>query len=186
MRIIENMRKLIVRHTAVFIAFMLLMVISVSSLLFTFNFVANVMTNNGISPFDDDAGRYLLEGGIISAFMLMSVFNLAYVYSYVLDTRRREIAINRISGQSILSCIGVFYLEMLIMSTIGYIISLAATKLVILPLMRGGGFMFADSLNISQCAFLYLILILIYSTVFLPSIAAEVRKSPSEALTEGG
>lgn len=132
------------------------------------------------------AEQYLKEGAIIVGIMLMSVFNLAYVYTYILDTRKREIAINRISGQTISSAILTFYAEILILSTLGYIISALIVKFLILPGLSDRGFMFNDSIEISQYMMLYLIFILIYSIVFLPSIINQIRKAPVEAMTDEG
>lgn len=132
------------------------------------------------------AEQYLKEGAIIVGIMLMSVFNLAYVYTYILDTRKREIAINRISGQTISSAILTFYAEILILSTLGYIISALIVKFLILPGLSDRGFMFNDSIEVLQYIMLYLIFILIYSIVFLPSIINQIRKSPVEAMTDEG
>lgn len=186
MKVLRNIYKFISENIAVFLAFLMLMILSASSLFFTFNFILNVMQNNDVTLNGGDVALlYLKEGGIISGFMLISVFNLAYVYSYVLDTRKREIAISRISGQTMLSAVGIFYLEMLVLSSFGYIISLIGMKLIVFPLISERGFMFVDSLNVPQCIMLYLILIFIYSIVFLPSIIIQIRKSPAEALADG-
>ncbi len=136
--------------------------------------------------FAEKYGQYLKEGAIIVGIMLMSVFNLAYVYTYILDTRKREIAINRISGQTISSAILTFYAEILILSTLGYIISALIVKFLILPGLSDRGFMFNDCIEISQYIMIYLIFILINSIVFLPSIINQIRKSPVEAMTDEG
>ena len=189
MKLFRNIRGFILNHPAVFVAFALLMIVSICSALFTFNFLLNVIYNNE-KAFEGEsisfAEQYLKEGAVILGVMLISVFNLAYVYTYILDTRKREIAISRISGQTIFSAIATSYAEIFILSTLGYIIGVLIMKFLVLPLLSGRGFMFNDSIDVSQYLMLYLIFILVYSIVFLPSIINQMRKSPVEALTDEG
>ncbi len=187
MKIFRDIYKSITNNTIVFVAFMLLMILSVCSLLFVFNFVLNAVDYNTKLFEGEDitlAEQYLKDSAAISGFMLMSVFNLAYVYSYILDARKKEIAINRISGQTVFSAIIASYSEILILSTIGYIIGVLIMKLIVLPIISNLKFMFKDSIDAPQYFMLYLIFILIYSIVFLPSIISQMRKAPTEALTD--
>ena len=185
--VLRNIYNFISKNTIIFVAFMLLVVLSVCSLLFTLNFILNVVKNNEQTL--DDAGmeygaRYFGEGATISVFILIGVFNLVYVYTYILDTRKKELSINRISGQTILSAVAISYFEIFILSTVGYIISVLIMKLAIFPIISERGFMFADSINTLMLFLIYLAFVLIYSLVFLPSIIRQIRKSPIEALID--
>lgn len=131
---------------------------------------------------------FFSKHGLTDVFLVIgvtavSVFNLAYIYLHILEMRKKEIAINRISGQTALSVVATSYGEVFILSTVVYFICVLFFDLVILPLLGGLGYWFADSLGFYQYLFVYIVLVAIYSIVFLPALICHAIKSPIEALT---
>lgn len=121
---------------------------------------------------------------LVTGIMFVSVFTLAHIYIYLLDTRKREIAVRRISGQSIASATLLYYLEVLLLTTISYILAAVILKFCFLPLLQGYGTLFADNLDVSLLLIFYGITIALCTAVFLPSIIHFVKKSPSESLAD--
>ncbi len=136
------------------------------------------------SESSSESWKYSVEVLLIIGIMSMSIFNLAYMYIYILDTRKKEIAVNRISGQTVFSAVFTAGGEVLIISTAGYLISVIFMKIILFPLLRNEGFLFADSIDAFQYFVIYIMFMLIYAAVFLPAIVYQVKKPPKEALSD--
>ncbi len=137
-------------------------------------------SEKGTAAFDKQS---FVDSLLVIGVMSMSVFNLVYIYLHILEMRKKEIAINRISGQTALSVVITSHGEVFILSTIVYLISALFIELLLFPLLGGLGYWFADSLGFYQYLFVYIVLIAIYSIVFLPALIRHAIKSPIEALT---
>lgn len=128
--------------------------------------------------------NYSTETILIIGIVSMGIFNLVYIYTYILDTRRKEIAINRILGRTKLSSIVNYYLETFSLATIAFILSSLFFKYVILVQLKNLGFLFKDSLLFANYLVIYVGFIFIFSVVFLPIIILYITKSPSEVLSD--
>lgn len=125
-----------------------------------------------------------IETILIVGIMSVSVFSLVYIYIYILETRKREIAIQRIVGQNITSAIFHYYAEVFLLSSLSYLLSVILVKFGILHLLWSEGYLFADTLNFSTIAIVYAVMIGVCSAVFLPAIVYNVKKSPAEAVSD--
>lgn len=128
--------------------------------------------------------QFFLDTILIVGIMSLSVFNLVYLYMYILDKRKKEIAVNRISGQTIFSGVLNAYSEILIISTTVYIFCAVLMKLCVFRLLKRLGTGLFDLISFIQYLIVYLIFILICSLVFLPAIIRFMKKPPAEELTE--
>lgn len=128
---------------------------------------------------------YLSELILIIGIMSLGIFNLVYLYTYILDTRKKEIAINRILGCTKLSAIASFYWESFLLTSFAFLLSVIIFKYGVLLLLKGQGSLFMDTLTFSRYLIVYVIYIVIFSVVFLPTIIYYVKKLPVEVLTDG-
>lgn len=128
--------------------------------------------------------NYSMEMMIIVCIMSIGIFNLIYIYTYILDTRRKEIAIKRVLGQTIFSSVINYYMEILLLASVCYVFGVLIFKYGILLALKNHGFLFNDSINTAYYFLIYGIFVALYSIVFLPVIIRYVSKSPSEALTD--
>lgn len=121
---------------------------------------------------------------LVTGIMFVSVFSLAHIYLYILDVRKKEIAVCRISGQTIASATFFYYAEVVLLSSVAYLFAVFLTKFCILLPLKSEGALFNDTLNFAAVSAVFGITIVLCSAVFLPAIIHAVRKPPAEALSD--
>ncbi len=119
---------------------------------------------------------------LIMLIMVIGFLNFSYIYTSILEKRKKLMAIARICGNSILRGITSNILEVALLTTICFIISSGIYKLAIQYLINMTGSTFADNLYFSHYLILLGLFILVVVTILLPVVIKYNKKSPISAL----
>lgn len=150
------------------------------------NFINNVKnifeTDNVNTPEPYSMGvysetiNYVMVFGII---IFIAVINIVYLYSYIMNKRRRETAVLRICGCSMNSISLMYLAETVFTSAVSYIIAMLCHLLLVMPFMMKLTNTVRYYITPLQFAIIYAVYLAVEIVVFVPVIQKISRTSPS-------
>lgn len=114
---------------------------------------------------------------IIILLMCLGIFNLSYLYTFILEQRKKQYAVFQICGCTKLKGAFIYLGEILIISTAAYTVSAVLFKFAVLPLVILADSMTVYAMSVYSYVFLFTAYILIMLFVFLPCIIRYTSKS---------
>lgn len=120
--------------------------------------------------------NYVATFGVI---IIIAVINIIYLYSYIMNKRKKETAVFRLCGCSLGKTASMYLTEILFLSAVSYAVAVLIHLVAVMPLMMN----ITQSLKyyISPLDFIivYVIYLLIEILSFLPIIQRVAKTSPS-------
>lgn len=146
------------------------------------NKLSNIFKNSEIiQPINDDkAGQsssFKITTFMIVVLMALGIFNLSYLYIFILEQRKKQYAIFQICGCSKAKGEFIYLVEIFIISFIPFIVSAVLFKFAIVPILVVLDKFTIYSMNLSSYLFLMIAYILVMICIFLPSISKYTLKS---------
>lgn len=149
-------------------------------------FLNNVMeifdTDNVDKPSAYSASTYSSTINYVATFgviIVIAVINIIYLYSYIMNKRKKETAVFRLCGCSLGKTASMYLTEILFLSAVSYAVAVLIHLAAVMPLM----------LNITQAlkyyispisfAVVYIVYLLIEIFSFLPIIRKVAKTAPS-------
>lgn len=124
---------------------------------------------------------------LIAVFLLLGFTDLAFLYAYFLQMRRRQFSLFRLLGASRLKLVGICLSEMLFILTVCYAIGLAVYKALSPLVYRQGGVMtmyYVDCLGASACLVVYAVMAAMFAILFIPAVLRLARSADATHVWE--
>lgn len=142
--------------------------------------LTDIFKTNSVHLPEGEYGREISDYNkyiIFTCLMLfLSIFNFVYLYSYILDKRKKQYSILRIYGCTKLKGIMIYTIEAIIISSLSYLISVALYLFVHLPVLRMLDKYTFFAMNIDSFLIVFASFILIMLCVVIPSIVKYSKK----------
>lgn len=116
---------------------------------------------------------------MIILLMCLGIFNLSYLYVYILEQRKRQYAVFQICGCTKIRGALIYLAEIIIFSTAAYIFSALVFKLLLFPVVAALDSMTFYAMSVGSYVFLFICYLAAMLAVFLPCIIKYTSKSPS-------
>jgi hypothetical protein len=114
--------------------------------------------------------------------MVIGFFNFSFIYTSILEKRKKQIAIVRICGLSIIRGIALNILEVLLLASVFFLLSTGIYRILLLYLMSMIGSIFVDSLSIFDGIILYGAYTFIIVAILMPVVIKYNKKQPYSIL----
>ena len=124
----------------------------------------------------DQTVQYVSVFGII---ILVALFNIIYLYAYMLNRRGYEFAVMRICGCSTDTAVSMYYIEVLILSTGVFAVALAVHLLCVMPLMSSISPSFGYYISTKYFILSYIVYLAVETVAFVPVISKFAKTPPS-------
>lgn len=128
--------------------------------------------------------QVLLQYSFSILISLMALFNVLYLYLYILKIRQKEFLIFRLSGCSKSNGIAIFLLEILTYINIIYIGCALLYHNVLAKLIGNFNSQFTYSMDLNNYLFLYIIFIFVVLALFIPYIIKYCKMSINKLIKE--
>lgn len=123
-----------------------------------------------------DTINYILVFGIV---IFIALFNIIYLYAYMLNRRRYQFAVMRICGCSTDKAVTMYYSEILFLSIAVYAVALLIHLFCVMPIMTGLSDSIRYYISIEQYIVIYLMYLAFETVAFVPVISKFSKTSPS-------
>lgn len=120
--------------------------------------------------------NYILMFGIV---IFVALFNIVYLYAYMLNRRKYQFAVMRICGCSIDKAVTMYYGEVLILSVVIYAVALIIHLFCVMPVMTGLSDSIRYYISVEQYIAIYLVYLAVETVAFVPIIRKFSKTSPS-------
>jgi len=108
--------------------------------------------------------------------LFLSIFNFVYLYSYILNKRKKQYSILRIFGCTKLNGITMYTIEALIISISSYLISVVLYLFVCTPIMKLIDKYTIFAMDINSFLLVFIVFILVMLCIVIPSIINYSKK----------
>jgi hypothetical protein len=125
---------------------------------------------------------YIKTYGLVMLIMVIGFFNFSFIYTSILEKRKKQIAIVRICGLSIMRGIVLNILEVLLLASVFFLLSTGIYKILLLYLMSMIGSIFVDSLSIFDGIILYGVYTFVIVAILMPVVIKYNKKQPYSIL----
>ncbi|MGN0537801.1 MAG: ABC transporter permease [Acutalibacteraceae bacterium] len=120
--------------------------------------------------------KYILMFGVV---IVVALFNIIYLYSYMLNRRKHHFAVMRICGCNISQAVNMYYGEILLLSVFIYIVALILHLFCVMPIMTSLSETIQYYISFGQYILIYLFYIAVETVSFIPIIKKFSKTSPS-------
>ncbi|MDD6489693.1 MAG: hypothetical protein PUG48_07760 [Clostridia bacterium] len=138
------------------------------------NRLSGIFKNSVIMPpseeYGDEMNSFRLVMVIIILLLSLGIFNLSYLYSFILEKRKKQYSVLQICGCTKLRGILIYAGEVIIVSVASYILSALLFKFALLPLIMNIDSLTVEAMGISSYLFLFVCYIIIMMCIFLPCV----------------
>ncbi len=145
------------------------------------NILSNIFEDSVITP---PQGEYGSEFNTFKMFVFfvilllcLGIFNLSYLYIFILEQRKKQYAVFQICGCTKLRGALIYLAEILILSIIAYLAALLLFRFVVLPFVIVMDSMTFLAMSGQSYILLFIFYILIMLLIFLPCIVRYTSKS---------
>lgn len=125
---------------------------------------------------------YIKTYGLVMLIMVIGFFNFSFIYTSILEKRKKQIAIVRICGLSIMRAIVLNILEVLLLASVFFLLSTGIYRILLLYLMSMIGSIFVDSLSIFDGILLYGAYTFVIVAILMPVVIKYNKKQPYSIL----
>lgn len=124
--------------------------------------------------------KYILMFGVV---IVVALFNIIYLYSYMLNRRKHHFAVMRICGCNINQAVNMYYGEILLLSVIIYAVALILHLFCVMPIMTSLSETIHYYISFEQYIFVYLFYLAVETVSFIP-IIKKFSKTPPSVLSK--
>lgn len=114
---------------------------------------------------------------VVILLLCLGIFNLSYLYIFVLEQRKKQYAVFQICGCTKLRGALIYLAEILLLSVMAYSVSLLLFRFVVLPFVIAMDSMTFLAMSVQSYILLFIFYVLIILLVFLPCIVRYTSKS---------
>lgn len=116
---------------------------------------------------------------IVILLMCLGIFNLSYLYVYILEQRKRQYAVFQICGCTKIRGALIYLAEIIVFSSVAYIVSALAFNTLLFPIVSALDSMTFYAMSLDSYVFLFICYLAAMLVVFLPCIIRYTSKSPT-------
>lgn len=128
------------------------------------------------TDYGDDMSKYNFIFVFCGMMFSLSIINFVYLYSYILDKRKRQYAVFRIFGCSKLRGSLIYAAECIIISVVTYIVTVLIYMFAFSPLLKIIDKYTVSALDIKNFVFVFVLYIVVLLCVVVPTIIKYAKK----------